>query len=173
MLISPSISANNTPNYLSRYFSSALITLIGIGIIFLAVVSYLTELPLQAIFSWLERVFSLAFVLLFTSLLTLGGYAIMQLKSVEQANYWHEVGQQASNAISTLALTFTLLGISLGIGTLAEQPLTPENVQQMVSGLTKQFSMAFMTTVVGLPAATIIRALIAIKYQKVALLDKY
>ena len=150
-------------------FPPMLITLFGVGIIALAAVSYLTELPLQAIFSWLERVFSMAFVIIFTLLISLGVYAITQLKSVKSANYWHEVGQQAGNGISTLALTFTLLGISLGIGTLAEQPLTPENIQLLISGLTKQFSMAFMTTVVGLPAATIIRALIGIKYQKIVI----
>ncbi len=172
MLFSPSLNTNESQvsgNNLVSHFSPMLITLFGLGIIVLAAVSFLTEQPLSAIFSWLERVFSIAFVVIFTLLITMGTYAVIQLKSVEDANYWHEVGQQVGNGISTLALTFTLLGISLGIGTLAEQPLTPENVQQLVSGLTKQFSMAFMTTVVGLPAATIVRALIGIKYQKVAL----
>ncbi len=146
-----------------------LMSIVGLSIITLAIVSYLTELPLEAIFSWLERVFSIAFVLIFTLLLALGIFAIIRLKSPAQANYWHEVAQQAGNGISTLALTFTLLGISLGIGSLAEQPLTPENIQLLVTGLTKQFSMAFMTTVVGLPAATLIRALVAIKYHKVTM----
>lgn len=173
MLFSPSVTINEEHaegvNNITSHFPPMIITLFGLGIIILAAVSYLTEQPLQAIFSWLERVFSIAFVVIFTLLIALGTYAIIQLKSVKTANYWHEVGQQVGNGISTLALTFTLLGISLGIGTLAEQPLTPENVQVLVSGLTKQFSMAFMTTVVGLPAATIVRALIGIKYQKVVI----
>lgn len=145
-----------------------ILSFIGLGIILLAAVSYLTELPISAIFSWLERVFSIAFIVIFSLLVALGIYAIVKLTHTKQASYWHEIGQQAGNGIATLALTFTLLGISLGIGTLAEQPLSPENVQMMVAGLTKQFSMAFMTTVIGLPAATIIRALISIKYQKVS-----
>ena len=141
--------------------------ILGLAIISLAAVSYFTQLPLREIFVWLERFFSTAFIAIYTVLVALGIYAIVQLKQPLYANYWQEVGLQAGNAIATLALTFTLLGISLGIGTLSEQPLSPENVQLMVSGLTKQFSMAFMTTVIGLPTATIIRALISIKYQKI------
>ena len=141
--------------------------LLGLIIISLALVSYFTELPLTEIFSWIERFFSSFFVAIYSLLVALGIYAIMQLKQANYASYWQEVGLQAGNAIATLALTFTLLGISLGIGTLAEQPLTSDNVQMMISGLTKQFSMAFMTTVIGLPTATVIRALISIKYHKV------
>ncbi len=142
--------------------------LLGLVIISLALVSYFTELPLTEIFAWLERFFSSAFIAIYSLLVALGIYAIVQLKQLAYAKYWQEVGLQAGNAIATLALTFTLLGISLGIGTLAEQPLNPDNVQLMISGLTKQFSMAFMTTVIGLPTATVIRALISIKYQKVS-----
>lgn len=152
--------------------SSILITVLGVGVILMAVFSYLTELSLAAIFQWLQRMFSVAFIVVFSLLIGLAIFAIVQLKQLEQAQYWHEIGQQAGNGIATLALTFTLLGISLGIGTLAEQPLTPENIQPMISGLTKQFSMAFMTTVVGLPAATIIRAIVSIKYQRIKLTVK-
>tara|TARA_R110001583_G_scaffold77377_1_gene210719 strand:- start:6940 stop:7473 length:534 start_codon:yes stop_codon:yes gene_type:complete len=144
-----------------------IIPVIGLGIILLAAVSYVTELPLSGILVWLDRFFSSAFIGLYTLLVTLGVYAIVQLKQPNEADYWQEVGLQSGNAIATLALTFTLFGISLGIGSLSEQPLSPENVQLIISGLTKQFSMAFMTTVIGLPTATIIRALISIKYQKV------
>lgn len=145
----------------------AIMPIIGIAVISLALVSYFTELSISALFAWFERFFSSVFVVIYGLLVALGTYAIVQLKDLNYGNYWQEVGQQAGNAIATLALTFTLLGISLGIGTLAEQPLSPENVQVLVSGLTKQFSMAFMTTVIGLPTATIIRALVCIKYQKV------
>lgn len=149
--------------------SSMLIAGVGITIILLAAVSYVTDLSLQGIFAWLERVFSMAFVVIFSSLLIVGLFAVHQLKNNTEADYWFEVAQQSGNGISTLALTFTLLGISLGIGTISEQPLTPENVQLTISALTKQFSMAFMTTVVGLPAATVVRALSGIKYQRIQL----
>lgn len=146
--------------------SAVLLAILGGAIISLAVLSYLTQQSVNDIFHWLERMFSVAFIVIFTALIALSAYAYVQLKTIEHSAYWHEVGQQAGNGIATLALTFTLLGISLGIGSLAEQPLTPDNVQQMISTLTKQFSMAFMTTVVGLPAATIVRALMSIKYQR-------
>jgi hypothetical protein len=148
---------------------------IGVVIIALALASYLTKLPLDDILQWLKRMFSISFIIIFSLLTALGGIAINHLsnrKLAHQTEYWHEVGQQSGNGIATLALTFTLLGISLGIGTLAEKPLTPDNVQLLVSGLTKQFSMAFMTTVVGLPVATFIRALVGIKYQKAIMLNK-
>jgi hypothetical protein len=144
-----------------------IIPVIGLSIISLAAVSYVTELPLSGILVWLDRFFSSAFISIYTLLVALGIYAIVQLKQPDNADYWQEVGLQSGNSIATLALTFTLFGISLGIGSLSEQPLSPENVQSIISGLTKQFSMAFMTTVIGLPTATIIRALISIKYQKV------
>mgnify|MGYP000585214670 FL=1 len=147
--------------------SPLVMPVLGTSIILLATISYVTQLPLSAILTWLERMFSVGFIVIFSMLVALGLAAIVQLKDPELASYWHEVGSQAGNGISTLALTFTLLVISLRIGTLAEQPLSPENVQGLISALTKQFSMAFMTTVVGLPAATVIRALVSIKYQKV------
>ncbi len=75
---------------------------------------------------------------------------------------WLETGASASNGLVTLALTFTLLGISLGIRSLATQELTPDNVQVVIRGLTENFSLAFMTTVVGLPAAAVLRALLTI-----------
>jgi len=144
-----------------------MVPIIGFAIISLALISYVTDLPLSELFFWLDRFFSSVFIVIYASLVAVGTYAIVQLKQQESAKYWQEVGLQAGNAIATLALTFTLLGISLGIGTLSEQPLSPENIQLIVSGLTKQFSMAFMTTVIGLPTATVIRALISIKYQKI------
>ena len=152
--------------------ASTIAILFGGGIIVMALASYITELPLDALLKWLNRMFSVSFIVIFSLLIALGGYAIYQLKQGEKLGYWHEVGQQAGNGIATLSLTFTLLGISLGIGTLAEQALTPENVQEIISGLTRQFSMAFMTTVVGLPAATIIRALVGIGYQKTNYLNR-
>lgn len=143
--------------------------IVGLSIISLAAISYVTELPLSGILVWLDRFFSSAFIGIYTLLVALGGYALVQLKQPDSADYWQEVGLQSGNAIASLALTFTLLGISLGIGSLSEQPLNPENIQLIISGLTKQFSMAFMTTVIGLPTATILRALISIKYQKITI----
>ncbi len=170
MHYSPDLSVNENISQMVKSFGSKkqiIMPVIGIFIISLAAVSFVTKLPISEIFVWLDRLFSTAFISIYTLFVVLGIYAIVQLKEPKYANYWQEVGLQVGNAIATLALTFTLLGISLGIGTLSEQPLNPQNVQLIVSGLTKQFSMAFMTTVIGLPTATIIRALISMKYQKV------
>lgn len=162
------INQNISANIKSiKKITPLIMPLTGMAIISLALISYFTELSISDLFIWVERFFSSVFIAIYSVLVALGIYAITQLTEHKYADYWQEVGQQSGNAIATLALTFTLLGISLGIGTLSEQPLNPENVQMMVSGLTKQFSMAFMTTVIGLPTATIIRALISIKYQKV------
>jgi hypothetical protein len=89
------------------------------------------------------------------------------IKPDKNNDFLYDAGMQAANGISTLALTFTLLGISLGIGTLSEQPLTPSSVNEIIGELTKQFSMAFMTTVVGLPSSAILRAWVSLRYTKI------
>lgn len=169
MRFSPDLNINDNISENVKHIGTKIpiiMPVIGLSIISLAAVSYVTELPLSDILIWLDRFFSSAFIGIYTLLVALGVYAIVQLKQPADADYWQEVGLQSGNAIASLALTFTLFGISLGIGSLSEQPLSPDNVQLIISGLTKQFSMAFMTTVIGLPTATIIRALISIKYQK-------
>lgn len=94
-------------------------------------------------------------------------YKIIQNDTtLKEKEFFLEVSHQIANAISTLSLTYTLLGISLGIGSLSQQELSPETVNSIISELTGQFSMAFMTTVVGLPSATLIRALASISMAK-------
>jgi len=140
---------------------------IGFGciVISLALTSYLTNMGLNDILRWVEQFFGVGFISIFLALLGLGTVALYNVHRQQNVGFWFEVGQQSSNGISTLALTFTLLGISLGIGTLSGQSLTPDNVQSIIGELTRQFSMAFMTTVVGLPTATLLRALLAIRYS--------
>jgi len=144
--------------------------ILGVIVIVLAAASYMTNMTLADLLSYVEKVFSYSFVLLFVPLAVFAAYAIALInrKSInqEQKVFWFEIGQQAANGMSTLALTFTLLGISVGIGTLSKQSLTPDTVNDVIAVLTQQFSMAFMTTVVGLPAATLSRALLAISMVK-------
>jgi hypothetical protein len=139
----------------------------GTGIILLAVASYLTQMPLANLINWLESVFSWSFVVIFSGLFSLAVVAGASIKTGKNNDFLYDVGLQAANGISTLALTFTLLGISLGIGTLSEQPLTPSSVNSIISELTKQFSMAFMTTVLGLPSSAILRAWVSLRYTKI------
>ncbi|MFQ3207310.1 MAG: hypothetical protein ACI9IT_001465 [Glaciecola sp.] len=149
-----------------------IIRLFGAVIMLLAIASYMTNMTLIDLLSYVEKLFSFSFVLLFAPLILFAGYAVVLVNRTdvdkEQKAFWFEIGQQSANGMSTLALTFTLLGISVGIGTLSKQSLTPETVNDVIGVLTQQFSMAFMTTVVGLPAATLSRALLSISMVKPA-----
>lgn len=140
--------------------------MLGASAILLALASYMTNMTLIDLLTYVEQVFSYGFLVLFFPLILCATYALALVNKRHlgeaQRTFWFEVGQQAANGMSTLALTFTLLGISVGIGTLSKQSLTPETVNEVIGVLTQQFSMAFMTTVVGLPAATLCRALLSI-----------
>ncbi|MDN4501398.1 hypothetical protein QX776_03255 [Alteromonadaceae bacterium BrNp21-10] len=140
------------------------IMLAGALVIALALMSYFTAMPVVTLVEWLKRVFSLGFLVIYLGLVSVGIYAATQIGQSKTAEYWHEVGQQMGNGIATLALTFTLLGISLGIGSLSENSLSPDNIQQVISELTQQFSTAFMTSIVGLPTAAIIRGWASIRF---------
>lgn len=147
--------------------SNAIGLFFGTGIILLALASYLTQMPLADIVTWLQNIFSWSFVVIFSGLFSMAVVAGSSIKSGKNNEFLYDAGIQAANGISTLALTFTLLGISLGIGTLSDQPLTPSTVNGMIGELTKQFSMAFMTTVVGLPSSAILRAWVSLRYTKI------
>lgn len=161
-MIAPSKALNS-----AKVLGKGSLVVIGLSIVALAGLSYLTNMPLSALLAWAKVVFGWSFALLFSGLLVTGILASQKLRRGCNPYYWYEVGQQAANGISTLALTFTLLGISLGIGSLSEQPLSPDNIQHIISNLTQQFSTAFMTTVVGLPTASLIRAWVGIQYYAV------
>ncbi|WP_371195177.1 hypothetical protein [Glaciecola sp. SC05] len=138
----------------------------GSLIILLALLSFFTQMTLADLLSHIERLFGVTFVVCFSALVAVALWSVHKIYLRHNTGLWSEVGLQAANGISTLALTFTLLGISLGIGSLANQPLTPDTVQAIIGQLTAQFSMAFMTTVVGLPTATLFRAIISIQCVK-------
>jgi hypothetical protein len=138
----------------------------GAAVIVLAVASYLTQMPVTDLFNWLQKMFSWSFVIFFSGLCSLAVVAGANIKVGKNNAFLHEAGLHAANGISTLALTYTLLGISLGIGTLAEQPLTASTVNSLIGELTAQFSMAFMTTVIGLPSSGILRAWVSLRFAR-------
>ena len=84
-----------------------------------------------------------------------------QLKSV-----WLHIGLHAANGIATVALTFTLFGISAGIGELAAGDLNINTVNTVIASLTDQFSMAFMTSVVGLPLSALMRVILVVTAKR-------
>lgn len=75
---------------------------------------------------------------------------------------WLAAGLQSASGVATLALTFTLLGIGLGIASLSDARIAPDTVNTIIAELTGRFSLAFSTTVVGLPLAAILRAAILV-----------
>lgn len=139
-------------------------------VILLAIASFTTQTSALDLIGYIQKVFSVSFVSIYLPLMATGFVATYKIirndTTLKEKEFFLEVSHQIANAISTLSLTYTLLGISLGIGSLSQQELSPETVNSIISELTGQFSMAFMTTVVGLPSATLIRALASISMAK-------
>ena len=150
--------------------SRSLSYVLGAGVITLAIAVGATSQGPDAIAEWTLEVFGVTFIALFSMLIFATVYCWTRMGdktlTERKRTVWLEAGLHAANWVSTLALTYTLLGISLGIGTLSEQELTPSTVQSVISQLTDHFSLAFMTTVVGLPSSAALRALILISHSR-------
>ena len=119
--------------------------------------------------SWSLSILGLSFVLCLLALIFGSLFCILKLKksNVRFSKFWFETGLQFSNGISTLALTFTLLGISLGIGELSISKLDISSINQTIGKLTNKFSMAFFTSVIGLPLSSIFRAILIIIFERI------
>ena len=159
------------PLYKKTSLAYLAFVLLGSVIIIFAALQLINYINLNDFFIKLTALFSTTFVVIFSCLVVSSILAISHIQPNNYKEYWSEIGLQIANAISALALTFTLLGISLGIGSLSGQALTPDNIQVLIDQLTQHFSMAFMTTVVGLPTATIIRAIVSVRYQKMSVVE--
>ena len=108
-----------------------------------------------------------SFILIFSILVFASLFCIFKLNTSENniKKFWLETGMQFSNSISIIALTFTLLGISLGIGELSSAKLDLNTINQTIGKLTEQFSMAFMTSVIGLPVSAIFKSALIINFE--------
>ena len=147
--------------------SQAISVFLGCILISLVFFVYLTENEPFEVFNMATSILGSTFILLI-SLLTF--FSIICITNVINLNFyekklWFETGIQLSNLISTIALTYTLLGISLGIGELSSSKLDVDTINETISRLTEQFSMAFMTSVVGLPLSGILRSILIICYE--------
>ena len=157
-------------NYLSMGFyqsSQALsIFLGGIVLILFLYVGYSDANP-YFVFEWLVSTLGYSFLIITTFLTLIAIISIININNCEsrRRKFWFETGLQVSNLISTLALTYTLLGISLGIGELSSSKLDIDTINQTISRLTQQFSMAFMTSVIGLPLSGLLRSILIIIYE--------
>ena len=145
------------------------VSVMGAGVILLALASYITDQRLSALFDWMQQVFGLGYALMYSVLVAGAVISYHRLSAAKDSVYWLEMGQQTAGGIATLSLTFTLLGISLGIGALSDKTIDPTTIQSIIQELTRHFSTAFMTTVVGLPTANCLRALISLKYVRLTL----
>jgi len=139
---------------------------LGVLVLGLTVAAILDLQQPGEIIAWALRVLGITFLVLLSALILAAVYSWVRLTRpgvlLEQRQAWQEVGMHAANGIATLGLTYTLFGISLGIGEMAGQDLTPDTVQGVIRGLTERFSLAFMTTVIGLPTSALLRALLSI-----------
>jgi hypothetical protein len=150
----------------------ALSLMLGSFVIGLAVISILSGRSSAALLHWAVDVLSVPFLLLLGALVFASLLALVKLYETTAMRNdaerdsrrvkWLQAGLQSCNGIATLALTFTLLGISLGIGQLSDGSLTPENVNQVIANLTSQFSLAFMTSVIGLPLSAALRTVLIV-----------
>ena len=142
--------------------SKAVSFLLGGTVVVLAGIAVTTTMDAAGVATWAHQVFGLTFLALAGGLVFTSLFCWVKMNQIPGERVWLEAGLQAANGITTLALTYTLLGISLGVGALAGQQLTPDTVQDVVRELTEKFSLAFLTTVVGLPLSTVLRTLIVI-----------
>lgn len=146
--------------------SQAISYMLGGLVIALALGVMATSMSVTDITSWAWDVLGFAFAVLLGGLIFIALFCWVKMKQLQargsEYQPWLVAGIQAANGVATLALTYTLLGISLGIGSLAGQQLTPETIQDVIKSLTENFSMAFMTTVVGLPTSALLRSLLMV-----------
>ena len=152
-------------NNMSQVFS------IFLGLIVLVLASYMIvsgNHPSELIL-WSLSILGLTFVMCLLVLIFGTLFCILKLtkSSVRVSKFWFETGLQFANGISTLALTFTLLGISLGIGELSISKLDINSINQTIGNLTNKFSMAFLTSVIGLPLSSIFRAVLIILFERI------
>lgn len=140
----------------------------GLLVILLALSLYIFGVAPGESFGWVINILGWSFSLLLFSLMMTCVFCILKIREfsrigkIKLINYWQQIGLQSSSGIATLALTYTLFGISMGISTLSTQELSEHNVNGIISQLTQQFGLAFMTSVIGLPISAALRSLIII-----------
>ena len=147
--------------------SQAISVFLGCILISLVFFVYLTENEPFEVFNMATSILGSTFILLISLLTFFSIICITNVITIKlyEKKLWFETGIQLSNLISTIALTYTLLGISLGIGELSSSKLDVDTINETISKLTEQFSMAFMTSVVGLPLSGVLRSILIICYE--------
>ena len=154
-------------SHILNNFSHALSWFLGSIVIILFMFMMITGQSPNVILDWGLSTLGLLFIIIFSIQLIVSIYCIIQLNFVNPIykRFWFEFGLQISNSISTIALTFTLFGISLGIGELSSTNLDITTINKTIGKLTQQFSMAFMTSVIGLPVSAILKSILIINFE--------
>ena len=140
--------------------------LAGLIVILLALILFVFGIAPASLFTIARDTLGMLFIGLSASLLLVTMMAIAKMRDPRLAHgsksVWFQIGLHAANGIATVALTFTLFGISAGINQLAAGELDIDSVNTVITGLTSQFSMAFLTSVVGLPLSALMRMMIVV-----------
>lgn len=140
--------------------------LLGSLAIVLAGLLLLTRTTLEEAVTWSFEVNGIAFTALLIGLTLVAVYCWLRLRGRPRndpaAPKWLAAGLQAANGISTVALTFTLLGVTLGLSDLSGRVLTAETMPGVIHELTGTFALAFLTTVIGQPVAALLRTLLLV-----------
>ena len=149
---------------------------LGLVVMVTAMATFATGMTPSQILGWALDMLGGGFLLLLSALVLTAMFSCVQL--IHSAHHaqpdlerqkWLQAGLQSCNGIATLALTFTLLGISLGIGQLSHSSLTPDSIDKVIATLTDDFSMAFLTSVIGLPLSAILRTVLIVLNASLAL----
>ena len=150
--------------------SRSLSYFLGSTVLILAAAVHLAGSDPAAVTAWVVATLGLPYTVLLLLLSAIAFFGWVRLLETEpgdeSARFWLEIGLQAAIGISTLALTYKLVGIALGIGALSGQPLTPATVQGIIRELTANFSLAFLTTAISLPVAMALRALLLLTVRR-------
>jgi hypothetical protein len=143
-----------------------LATLSGLIVILLALILFVFGIAPASLFTIARDTLGMLFMGLSASLLLVTMMAITKMRDPHlehgSKSVWFQIGLHAANGIATVALTFTLFGISAGINQLAAGELDIDSVNAVITGLTSQFSMAFLTSVVGLPLSALMRMVVVV-----------
>ena len=138
----------------------------GLIVVFLALNLFLFDVTPSHLFAVAQDTLGLLFLLLVLFLILVSTMAVTKMRDQhikkETKSVWLHLGVHAANGIATVALTFTLFGISVGVGELTAGNLNIDNVNKVIASLTEQFSMAFMTSVVGLPLSALMRVVVGV-----------
>ncbi|MDP6588815.1 MAG: hypothetical protein QF449_04450 [Alphaproteobacteria bacterium] len=107
-----------------------------------------TSAGIGEIMDWVHRAFGVTFLMLFSGLVLFTLYCWLRLQrggmAANDRKVWLEAGMHAANGVATLGLTYTLLGISLGIAALSQQQLTPDSVHGVIGQGVNQDSKSVM-----------------------------